>query len=133
VWRGKPLPRCHPIRVILADLRREAVLQNPESRNVGRMRSCGLCVTGMLACIRFFASNSSDNPFLAEWLKGLAGPTLAVERERLTRSLTASPQCPRECEWTWMCVPPSRGRHEHANAAGYGFMASAFQKTLAGR
>ena len=34
------------------------------------------------------------------------------------------------CQWTWECVPPPVGPNEHANAAGYGVIASAFLATL---
>jgi lysophospholipase L1-like esterase len=30
------------------------------------------------------------------------------------------------CQWTWQCAPPPRGPNEHANAAGYTVIATAF-------
>ncbi len=32
------------------------------------------------------------------------------------------------CSWTWECAPPPRGPNEHANAAGYRVIASAFRR-----
>jgi lysophospholipase L1-like esterase len=32
------------------------------------------------------------------------------------------------CSWTWACAPPPRGPNEHANAAGYRVIASAFRR-----
>lgn len=37
------------------------------------------------------------------------------------------------CEWTWICAHPPVGPNEHANVIGYGVIASAFLKTLAGQ
>lgn len=37
------------------------------------------------------------------------------------------------CAWTWMCTPPPVGPNIHANAAGYGRMASAFATALRSR
>jgi lysophospholipase L1-like esterase len=34
------------------------------------------------------------------------------------------------CQWTWECAPPPVGPNEHANAAGYGVIATAFLATL---
>jgi lysophospholipase L1-like esterase len=34
------------------------------------------------------------------------------------------------CKWTWECVPPPVGPNEHANKAGYGVIATAFQAVL---
>ena len=34
------------------------------------------------------------------------------------------------CQWTWECAPPPVGPNEHATAAGYGVIATAFLGTL---
>jgi lysophospholipase L1-like esterase len=36
----------------------------------------------------------------------------------------------RECQWTWICVPPPLGPDVHANTAGYGVIAQAFLDAL---
>ena len=36
----------------------------------------------------------------------------------------------RICQWTWICAPPPLGPNNHANAAGYGAMAEAFEAVL---
>jgi GDSL-like Lipase/Acylhydrolase family len=36
----------------------------------------------------------------------------------------------RECEWTWICTPPPLGPDIHANNAGYGVIAQAFEDVL---
>jgi lysophospholipase L1-like esterase len=36
----------------------------------------------------------------------------------------------RECQWTWICVPPPLGPDVHANTAGYGVIARAFLDVL---
>jgi lysophospholipase L1-like esterase len=36
----------------------------------------------------------------------------------------------RICQWTWMCAPPPLGPNIHANTAGYGVIAQAFEKVL---
>jgi lysophospholipase L1-like esterase len=36
----------------------------------------------------------------------------------------------RECQWTWICVPPPLGPDVHANTAGYGVIAQAFLDVL---
>jgi lysophospholipase L1-like esterase len=36
----------------------------------------------------------------------------------------------RICQWTWMCAPPPLGPDIHANTAGYGVIAQAFEKII---
>ena len=36
----------------------------------------------------------------------------------------------RICQWTWMCAPPPLGPNIHANTAGYGVIAHAFENIL---
>jgi lysophospholipase L1-like esterase len=36
----------------------------------------------------------------------------------------------RECQWTWICAPPPHGPDIHANSAGYGVIAEAFEERL---
>jgi lysophospholipase L1-like esterase len=36
----------------------------------------------------------------------------------------------RECQWTWICASPPLGPDIHANAAGYGMIAQAFEQQL---
>jgi len=36
----------------------------------------------------------------------------------------------RICQWTWMCAAPPLGPNVHANAAGYGVIAGAFEKVI---
>jgi lysophospholipase L1-like esterase len=36
----------------------------------------------------------------------------------------------RECQWTWICVPPPHGPDTHANSDGYGVIAQAFEQEL---
>jgi hypothetical protein len=36
----------------------------------------------------------------------------------------------RECQWTWICAPPPHGPDIHANSAGYGVIAEAFEEQL---
>jgi len=36
----------------------------------------------------------------------------------------------RICQWTWMCAPAPLGPDIHANTAGYGVIAKAFEAVL---
>lgn len=80
------------------------------------------------------ASSVEFNNML-EQIYGAAGdPVADVESAFSTTVTTPVGGIPldvlRICQWTWMCAPAPLGPNIHANSAGYGVMAQAFEKII---
>jgi len=74
------------------------------------------------------------NDFLEGFYVDAGDPYADVESAFQIRDTTLVDGTPldviRECQWTWICVPPPLGPDVHANTAGYGVIAQAFLDAL---
>jgi lysophospholipase L1-like esterase len=82
----------------------------------------------------------SFNSLLEADFSALGIPVADVQAAFSTTDFTDSTQLPgigtvplnvgRICEWTWMCAPSPLGPNIHADAVGYGVIASAFERVI---
>lgn len=74
------------------------------------------------------------NDFLESFYTGAGDPYADVESAFQVTDTSLDNGTPvdviRECQWTWICFPPPLGPDVHANTAGYGVIAQAFQDAL---
>jgi len=79
-------------------------------------------------------STVAFNTVLEQIYAGAGDPVADVETAFSTTDTTLVGGVPldvvRICQWTWMCGAPPLGPDIHANTAGYGVIAQAFEKIL---
>lgn len=79
-------------------------------------------------------SSVGFNTMLEQIYAAAGDPVADVETAFSTTNTTLVGGVPldvlRICEWTWMCAAPPLGPNIHANTAGYGVIATAFEEVL---